>query len=69
MAKLARAELFASDEIACVHAINRAFRRTYLMGDDPLTGKHLPTAEGVQPLKHFAGLFGITSRCCAPSSL
>ena len=40
MAKLAREELFSPDEIACVHVMNRAVRRCFLMGDDPVTGKN-----------------------------
>ncbi len=40
MAKLAREELFSPDEIACVHVMNRAVRRCFLMGDDPLTGEN-----------------------------
>jgi REP element-mobilizing transposase RayT len=40
MAKLAREELFSPDEIACVHVMNRAVRRCFLMGDDPLSGKN-----------------------------
>jgi hypothetical protein len=40
MTKLAREELFSPDEIACVHVMNRAVRRCFLMGDDPVTGKN-----------------------------
>lgn len=40
MARLARVEVFASDEIAIVHVVNRTVRRCYLMGNDPLTGKN-----------------------------
>ena len=40
MAKLAREELFSPDEIACVHVMNRAVRRCFLLGDDPLTGEN-----------------------------
>ena len=40
MAYLAREELFSPDEIACVHVMNRAVRRCYLMGDDPVSGKN-----------------------------
>ncbi len=40
MARLARAEHFAPDEIAIVHVFNRVVRRCYLMGDDPVTGKN-----------------------------
>ncbi len=40
MAKIAREELFSPDEIACVHVMNRAVPRCFLMGDDPLTGEN-----------------------------
>ena len=61
MAKLARAELFAPDEIACVHVMNRAVRRAYLMGDDPVSEKNFDHRREwmEQRLKHFAALFGI----------
>ncbi len=39
MARLARVELFAPDEIAVVHVINRVVRRCFLMGTDSQTGK------------------------------
>lgn len=40
MARLARAEVFASGEVAIVHVMNRTVRRCFLLGDDPLTGKN-----------------------------
>ncbi len=40
MARLARAELFALNEVAIVHVINRTVRRCLLLGNDPLTGKN-----------------------------
>jgi REP element-mobilizing transposase RayT len=40
MAKLAREELSSPDEIACVHVMNRAVRRCFLLGEDPVTGKN-----------------------------
>jgi len=39
MARLARVELFAADEIAVVHVMNRVVRRCFLLGDDAVTGK------------------------------
>lgn len=39
MARVTRSELFAPDEIAIVHVVNRVVRRCFLLGDDPLTGK------------------------------
>ena len=38
MARLARAEVFAADEVAIVHVMNRTVRRCFLLGDDPITG-------------------------------
>ena len=40
MARLARAEVFAPDEVAIVHVMNRVVRRCFLLGDDPVTGKN-----------------------------
>ena len=37
MARLARAELFAPEEVAVVHVMNRVVRRYFLLGIDPLT--------------------------------
>jgi hypothetical protein len=35
MARMARVEVFAPDEVAVVHVMNRVVRRCYLLGDDP----------------------------------
>ena len=40
MARLARVEVFAADEIAIVHVMNRTVRRCFLMGDDSVSGKN-----------------------------
>jgi len=40
MARWARAEVFAADEIAIVHVMNRTVRRCFLLGDDPVSGKN-----------------------------
>ncbi|QDV24802.1 hypothetical protein [Aureliella helgolandensis] len=40
MARLARANHFAPEEIAIVHVFNRVVRRCFLLGDDPVTGKN-----------------------------
>jgi len=40
MARSARADLFAPDEVAIVHVMNRVVRRCFLLGLDPLTGSH-----------------------------
>jgi hypothetical protein len=37
---LARAEVFAPDEIAIVSVMNRVVRRRFLLGDDPVTGNN-----------------------------
>ena len=36
MARMARAEVFAPDEVAVVHVMNRVVRRCYLLGNCPL---------------------------------
>jgi len=41
MAPLARVEVFAVDEIAIVHVVNRTVRRCFLPGDDPFSGKNV----------------------------
>ncbi len=40
MSRLPRIELFAADEVAVVHVMNRVVRRCFLLGHDPLTGKN-----------------------------
>ena len=40
MARLARAEVFAPDEVAVAHVMNRVVRRCYLLGNDPVSGKN-----------------------------
>ena len=40
MARMARAEVFAPDEVAVVHVMNRVVRHCYLLGDDPVSGKN-----------------------------
>ena len=40
MARMARAEVFAPDEVAVVHVMNRVVRRCYLLGNDPVSGKN-----------------------------
>ena len=42
MARLARVELFAADEIAVAHVINRVVRRCFLLVDDAVTGASIP---------------------------
>ena len=61
MARLARVEVFAPDEVAVVHVMNRVVRRCFLLGDDPVTGKNYDHRkqwiEGL--LRRFAASFGI----------
>ena len=40
MARLARVEVFAADEIAVVHVMTRTVRRCFLLGEDVLTRKN-----------------------------
>ena len=40
MSRLARIEMFAPDEVAIVHVMNRVVRRCFLFGDDPVSGKN-----------------------------
>jgi hypothetical protein len=40
MARMARAEVFAPDEVAVVHVMNRVVRRCDLLRDDPVSGKN-----------------------------
>jgi hypothetical protein len=65
MARLARAEVFAADEIAILHVMNRTVRRCYLLGDDPLTGKNYDHRKAwmEDELQHLALHFGIDLLC------
>ena len=49
MARLARVEVFASDEVAIVHVLNRTVRRCFLLGNDPISGKNF---DGLSDLGH-----------------
>ena len=40
MARMARAEVFAPDEVAVVHVMNRVVRCCDLLRDDPVSGKN-----------------------------
>ncbi|WP_373650870.1 transposase [Schlesneria sp. DSM 10557] len=61
MARLARAEVFAPDEVAVVHVMNRVVRRCFLLGTDSLTGKNYDHRKGwiEDLLKRYAVCFGI----------
>jgi len=61
MARLARTELFAHDEIAIVHVMNRVVRRCFLMGSDPVSGKNFDHRKAwiEAMIERFAAQFGI----------
>ena len=61
MARLARAEVFAPDEIAVVHVINRVVRRCLLLGNDPVSGKNFDHRKVwiEDRLRQLAAAFGI----------
>ncbi|WP_010586586.1 hypothetical protein [Schlesneria paludicola] len=61
MARLSRAEVFAPDEIAIVHVMNRVVRRCFLLGTDSVTGKNYDHRKAwiEQLLQQFAAQFGI----------
>ena len=67
MARLAREEVFAPDEVAVVHVMNRVVRRCFLFGTDSLTGKNYDHRKTwIEDLfQHFAGCFGIDLLCFA----
>ena len=67
MARLARVEIFAPDEIAIVQVMNRTVRRCLLSGIDPLTGKNFDHRKQwlENQFKRLAGLFGIDLHCDA----
>ena len=61
MARMARAEVFAPDEVAVVHVMNRVVRRCYLLGNDPVSGKNYDHRKVMieNQLQRLAGAFGI----------
>ncbi len=61
MARVARVEAFAPDEIATVHVMNRVVRRCFLMGTDELTGKNYDHRKAwvEKNLKRLVAGFGI----------
>ena len=67
MARLARVEVFAADEIAIVHVMNRTVRRCFLLGDDPFSGKNFDHRKVWldEQLIHQARHFGIDLLCQA----
>ena len=67
MARLARVEVCAADEIAIVHVMNRTVRRCFLLGDDPVSGKNFDHRKLWldERLIHQARYFGIDLLCQA----
>ncbi len=67
MARLARVEVFAADEIAIVHVMNRTVRRCFLLGDDAFSGKNFDHRKVWldEQLIHQARHFGIDLLCQA----
>lgn len=61
MARFARVEVFASDEVAIVHVLNRTVRLCFLLGNDPISGKNFDHRRQwmVSELGHIAKGFGI----------
>ena len=61
MARLARAEVFAADEVAVMHVVSRVVRRCFLLGDDPVTGKNYDHRKRwiEEELERLASGFGI----------
>ena len=61
MARLARVEVFAHDEVAIVHVMNRVVRRCFLFGTDPVTGKNFDHRKVwiEEQLHRLAANFGI----------
>ena len=61
MARLARAEVFAPDEVAIVHVMNRVVRRCFLLGTDTVTGINYDHRKAwiEEQLQRMAAYFGI----------
>lgn len=61
MARMNREEVFAPDEIAIVHVMNRVVRRCLLLGTDPYTGINYDhrKVQLESLFERFAGLFAI----------
>jgi hypothetical protein len=65
MARLARAEVFAADEVAILHVMNRTVRKCYLLGHDPQTGKNYDHRKAwmENEVQHLAVHFGCDLLC------
>lgn len=64
---MARVEVYAPDEIAIVHILNRTVRRCFLLGSDPVTEKNYEHRKVWldEQLKRLAAQFGIDLLCQA----
>ena len=67
MARLARVEVFAADEVTVVHVMNRTVRRCFLLGYDSVTGRNYDHRKVWidEQLIHQAQHFGIDLLCQA----
>ena len=67
MARMSRVEVFAADEIAIVHVMNRTVRRCFLLGDDPVSRQNYDHRKVWidEQLVHQARYFGIDLLCQA----
>ena len=67
MARMSRVEVFAAEEIAIVHVMNRTVRRCWLLGDDPVTGRNYDHRKVWidEQLAHQARSFGSDLLCQA----
>ncbi|MFO0179903.1 MAG: transposase [Planctomyces sp.] len=67
MARLARVEIFAADEVAVVHVMNRTVRRCFLLGHDPVSCRNYEHRKVWidEQLVHQARHFGIDLLCQA----
>ena len=61
MARTNRRDVLADGKIQVVHCINRCLRRTYLCGQDPLTGADYEHRRELirQRMESLAGIIGI----------
>ena len=67
MARIARVGVFAADEVAIVHLMNRTVRRCFLPGDDRFSGKNYDHRKVWidEQLMQQARYFGIDLLCQA----
>ena len=68
MARLARGEVFADDEVAIVHVMNRTVRRCFLLGDDPVTGRTMTIVNSGSMISWFSRPSTSESTCFAKRS-